>query len=31
LHYSLREAHKRGELARGLEEARQSVWRAVGV
>ncbi|KAF2662808.1 hypothetical protein K491DRAFT_709471 [Lophiostoma macrostomum CBS 122681] len=31
LHYSLREAHKRGELARGLEEARQGVWRAVGV
>lgn len=29
LHYGVREAHKRGELGRGLEEARGMVERAV--
>ncbi|KAH8732946.1 hypothetical protein GQ44DRAFT_601683 [Phaeosphaeriaceae sp. PMI808] len=30
LHYDVREKHKRGELSRGLEEARAAVGRAVG-
>ena len=30
LHYGVKEAHRRGELARGLEEARGAVGRAVG-
>ncbi|CAO2656954.1 Nn.00g057570.m01.CDS01 [Neocucurbitaria sp. VM-36] len=30
LHYEVKEAHKRGELSRGLEEARWGVERAVG-
>jgi len=30
LHYDVKEAHKRGLLGRGLEEARRSVERAVG-
>ncbi|KAF2001161.1 hypothetical protein P154DRAFT_433462 [Amniculicola lignicola CBS 123094] len=29
LHYKVREAHKRGELGRGLEEARSLVQRAI--
>lgn len=30
LHYAVKEAHRRGELGDGLEEARASVERAVG-
>ncbi|KAF2253449.1 hypothetical protein BU26DRAFT_418669 [Trematosphaeria pertusa] len=30
LHYAVKEAHKRGELGRGLMDARASVDRAVG-
>ncbi|KAJ4287222.1 hypothetical protein N0V90_012620 [Kalmusia sp. IMI 367209] len=30
LHYTVKEAHRRGELGAGLEEARASVARAVG-
>ena len=30
LHYEVKEAHKRGELGRGLEEARSLVKKAVG-
>ncbi|KAF2799097.1 hypothetical protein K505DRAFT_231790 [Melanomma pulvis-pyrius CBS 109.77] len=30
LHYSVREAHRRGELGRALTEARERVQRAVG-
>jgi hypothetical protein len=30
LHYEVKEAHKRGELGRGLEEARRAVGKAVG-
>lgn len=30
LHYDVKEAHKRGQLSRGLEEARRDVGRAVG-
>ncbi|KAF2132704.1 hypothetical protein P153DRAFT_262535, partial [Dothidotthia symphoricarpi CBS 119687] len=30
LHYEVREAHRRGELARGLEEARRGVERVAG-
>ncbi|KAK7191799.1 hypothetical protein DPSP01_007164 [Paraphaeosphaeria sporulosa] len=30
LHYAVKEAHRRGELAAGLAEARASVERAVG-
>lgn len=30
LHYAVKEAHRRGELGAGLEEARASVQRAVG-
>ncbi|KAF1942565.1 hypothetical protein EJ02DRAFT_454079 [Clathrospora elynae] len=30
LHYEVKEAHKRGELGRGLEDARRAVERAVG-
>ncbi|KAF2707786.1 hypothetical protein K504DRAFT_383403 [Pleomassaria siparia CBS 279.74] len=30
LHYSVKEAHRRGELGRGLVEARENVRRAVG-
>lgn len=29
-HYEVKEAHKRGELSRGLEDARRAVGRAVG-
>lgn len=30
LHYEVKKAQEKGELSRGLEEARQSVERAVG-
>jgi hypothetical protein len=30
LHYNVKEKHKRGELSRGLEEARREVGRAIG-
>lgn len=30
LHYEVKEAHKRGEIGKGLEEARSAVARAVG-
>jgi hypothetical protein len=30
LHYDVKERHKRGELSRGLEEARREVERVVG-
>jgi hypothetical protein len=30
LHYDVKERHKRGDLARGLEEARREVGRVVG-
>jgi len=30
LHYQVKEAHKRGQLGRGLDEARGMVARAVG-
>ena len=30
LHYTVREASKKAELVRGLERAREAVWRAVG-
>jgi hypothetical protein len=30
LHYAVKEGHRRGELGRGLREARESVQRAVG-
>ncbi|KAF2187759.1 hypothetical protein K469DRAFT_569291 [Zopfia rhizophila CBS 207.26] len=30
LHYSVKEAHKRGGLGKRLAEAREAVWRVVG-